>query len=158
MRVNCERSVRCTRQTWDHSSQAARRRLIGFMKTNQTDRFPENSCPLATRFAPLSRHRQITPVRRAKIWWGNSLLSCMPSSFHGLQKHGPSKIGFATCWLTRIFLLISAWNRLKNEVKKHIFLSMFSPYFNCYCLHPVLIYRQLFWRLIVPAEQITQCV
>ena len=67
-RVNCERSVRCTRQTWDHSSQAAHRRLIGFMKTNQTDRFPENSCPLATRFAPLSRHRQITPVRRAKIW------------------------------------------------------------------------------------------
>ena len=68
MRVNCERSVRCTRQTWDHSSQAARRRLIGFMKTNQTDRFPENSCPLTTRFAPLSRHRQTTPVRRAKIW------------------------------------------------------------------------------------------
>ena len=68
MRVNCERSVRCTRQTWDHSSQAARRRLIGFMKTNQTDRFPENPCPLTTRFAPLSRQRQITPVRRAKIW------------------------------------------------------------------------------------------
>ena len=34
---------------------------------------------------------------------------------------------------------------------------MFSPYFNCYCLHPVLIYSELFWRLIVPAEQITQC-
>ena len=68
MRVNCERSVRCTRQTWNHSSQAARRRLIGFMKTNQTDRFPENSCPLTTRFAPLSRQRQTTPVRRAKIW------------------------------------------------------------------------------------------
>ena len=42
------------------------------------------------------------------------------------------------------FLLISAWNRLKNEEKKHIFISMFSPYFNCYCLHPVLIYSSVF--------------
>ena len=55
MRVNCERSVKCTRQTWDHSSQAARRRLKGFMKTNQTDKLPENSCPLTSLFALLSR-------------------------------------------------------------------------------------------------------
>ena len=55
---------------------------------DQTDRLPQNSSPLATAFAPLSRQRQIKPVRRAKIWWGNSLLSCMPSSFHGLQKQG----------------------------------------------------------------------
>ena len=33
---------------------------------------------------------------------------------------------------------------------------MFSPYFNCYYLHPVLIYSELFWSLIVLADQITQ--
>ena len=70
MRVNCERSVKCTPQTWDHSAQAASRHLEGFM----TDRLPANSCPLASRFPLLSRQRQITPVRRGKIWWGNSLL------------------------------------------------------------------------------------
>ena len=74
MPVNCERSVKlsvnCTRQTWDHSAQAASRHLEGFL----TDRFPANSCPLASRFPLLSRRRQITPVRRGKIWWGNSLL------------------------------------------------------------------------------------
>ena len=69
LRAQCKVNVKCTQQTWDHSAQAASRLLEGFM----TDRFPENPCPLAWRFALLSRQRQITPVRRAKIWWGNSL-------------------------------------------------------------------------------------
>ena len=74
MPVNCERSVnlsvKCTRQTCDHSAKAASRHLEGFM----TDRFLANLCPLASCFPLLSRRRQITPVRRGKIWWGNSLL------------------------------------------------------------------------------------
>ena len=71
LRAQCVKlSVKCTRQTWDHSAQAASRHLEGFL----TDRFPANSCPLASRFPLLSRRRQITPVRRGKIWWGNSLL------------------------------------------------------------------------------------
>ena len=40
MRVNCERSVKCTRQTWDHSSKAARSRHIGRSEDRSDGQIP----------------------------------------------------------------------------------------------------------------------
>ena len=55
----------------------------------------------------------------------------------------------------RLALLLAGWQApvctdflesVGNWSKETHFLTMFSPSFNCYCLHPVLIYSELFWR------------
>ena len=53
-------------------------------------------------------------------------------------------------------LLLAGWQGIftdfglesvEKRIKETHFISIFSPYFNCYYLHPVLIYSELFWRL-----------
>ena len=148
VRVNCERSVRCTRQTWDHSSQAARSGLTGFMKTDQTDRFPENSCPLAMRFAPLSR-------LLGELKSGEEILLSLvcPLPFMDFKNRDLFKVYMGH---RRLALPLAGWQGIftdfglesvEKRSKETHFISIFSPYFNCYYLHPVLIYSELFWRL-----------